>query len=135
MRTDVETCASTLEFLVQEGLVPGMLPKRVTQAAEMLRAMDKELASLRATLAAKHHFVKAEIVKQDYRAEIRAEFVIADPRRYYGELRIDIERLKSKEFLPYAAKALTSICSADWVRELQEMAMLEIHRAIKESNP
>ncbi|MBK9496695.1 MAG: hypothetical protein IPO08_19775 [Xanthomonadales bacterium] len=131
-RTEIQECTGTLEYLLSEGLVPGLLPKGVRKAIELLTSMDKELTSLRAAMATKHHIVTAEAeIENGYQVSVRAEFVIADPRRYFGEIRTDVMRFDDPGFLPYAARSLTKTCTDAWMRELEEMAHRELVKAQK----
>jgi hypothetical protein len=88
-KSKAEKLAGTLDYLVREDLVPGLLPEDVSAAARLLVEQERELKTLREALATKEHIVNATAEREHYRLKIRGEFVIADPRIYFGEIAVD----------------------------------------------
>jgi len=112
-------------------LWPGLLPETAIGAADLLEDQDRELTSLRAALAAKHHHVAAKITRfNDYRATIRADFTITDPVQYYGEIITDAYRLGDRDFTIHLARDLTRNSTAQWVRDMEGKAARAIFAAI-----
>jgi hypothetical protein len=130
-RTKVEKLAFTLDYLVTKGIVPGLLPRDVTEAAQTLRDQEAELKTLRTALAAKNHVVEAEVTGGPYQKLIRATFIVADPRIYYGEVRID-EYLASKnpDYVEFVSGQLAGVGTRDWLRDLKERAYVAVRNAI-----
>jgi hypothetical protein len=132
-KTKAERLAAKLEGMVSAKVLPGLLPADVGAAAELLREQDAELKSLRAGLAAKHHIVNATATHEHYRIKVRGEFVIADPRIYFGEIVVDDQTafVRDKhEWELHVARQLTRVATADWIRELEERAYVAVRTAI-----
>ena len=99
-----ERLAHTLNYLVKEGLVPGLLPADVSAAADLLLEQEAELGLLRKALATKEHLVEVEIVETRlYRKECRATLVISDPRIYHGAIEVghELEFMSLRRMRPY----------------------------------
>lgn len=90
-----EQLAHTLNYLIEQRLVPGLLPVDVSAAAERLIEQSRRIEELEAILAANKHTVTATMVPTDdrYRSEIRVRLDIVDPRPYYGQIRVGYEML------------------------------------------
>lgn len=130
--------AGTLDWLVREGLIPGLLPKDVSEAAELLRSQAAEIESLTRTLAASRHTVTAKRMpgNDPFRVVIRGEVAIADPRRYFGEVTIDQMRLADPHFVPHLARSLARNMTAEWLNEIEEQTARVVSAAVvKEANP
>ena len=130
-RTKAEKLAFTLDWLVANGHVPGIMPKDVTAAAELLRDQEAELKTLRTAMAAKDHTVEATAELDYYQTTIRAAFIITDPRIYYGEIRID-DRLAAthRDYLEHVMRQLVSVGTADWIQDLRERTYVAVHDAL-----
>ena len=130
--------AKTLEYLVTEGLVPGLLPADVSAAADLLRAQDAELATLRKAIAANLHHVNLKVTREaPCRRKFRAEFVIADPRLYYAELAVDdlawLSADRSDTYI-YIGRQLARVGTAEWMRQIEEQAVVAVARALRDSD-
>lgn len=131
--SDVEKCAATLEYLVKQGLVPGLLPEKVTEAARLLRAQEKELATLRAALTTKRHIVEVEVEDMDLRKEVVAKFIIADPRIYWGAVTvdpIDLARDRRLEFVDHTSRRLVRVGTAEWLQDLEQQLASKLNQAL-----
>lgn len=127
-----EKLARSLDAWVSQKLLPGLFPGTATEAAELLREQDRELAALRKAVAAKDHIVEATAEREHYRQKFRATFIIADPRLYYAEMAID-DRLASvgpADWRMHVARQLVRVGTAEWIRELEEKALAAIMRAL-----
>jgi hypothetical protein len=130
-RTKAERLAFTLNYIVEKGCVPGLLPKDVKEAAELLLAQEAELQTLRTALAAKDHVVTAEAKEEHYQKLIRATFVIANPRIYYGEVRVnDALAARDPDYIRHVAYQLASAGTAGWIQDLRERAIAAVTKAI-----
>jgi hypothetical protein len=132
-RTKAEKLAGALDAWVSQKLLPGLLPATATEAATMLREQDKELATLRTALAAKDHVVEVEVVERNYRKEVRATFVIADPRIYYGELFVDayIAEVGPPDWVLHTARSLARAGTAQWMRDIEEKTYAAAQQALR----
>ncbi len=113
--------ATTLEWMVKSGHVPGLLPEDVNAAATLLRAQDKELTTLRAAIAANQHAVAVTAERQGPCAvKLRGEFTIVDPRLYYGEVLVDLLRVEQVEsdWMIHEARRVVGAATSDWIGEL-----------------
>jgi hypothetical protein len=132
-RTKAEQLAGTLNYLVNKGLVPGLLPNDVTAAAEMLVEQEAELKLLREALATKEHIVNATAEREHYRLKIRGEFVIADPRIYFGEIAVDDRTMfgvPERDWELHVARQLTRAATDAWLHDMTECAFVAVHSAI-----
>jgi hypothetical protein len=133
-RTEAEKHAHTLRYLVNEGFVPGLLPRDVLAAADLLVEQEKELALARQALAAKEHVVNVEISEPvPYRKAFGASFIITDPRVYHGEIDVDdyVLREADTDYLLILARRLTRAATDVWLRELTEKTAISFHQALK----
>ncbi len=129
----VEELASTLRYLVEGGYVPGLLPYDVLEAAGVLVAQKAEIESLSAALATKQHTVTASAKKSNafYKTDLKIELVAADPRRYFSEMQIDNVAMIDGDYLPYAARHMTRVATADWLNEIEVKCAVELHKVLK----
>jgi hypothetical protein len=130
---DATKIAAKLDGMVRAGVLPGLLPEDITKAAELLRKQDAELESLRAALATKQHIVNVTAERAHYSLKIRGEFVIRDPRIYFGEIAVDDRTMfgvPDQEWELHVARQLTHVATADWIRDLQEHAFIAVRAAI-----
>jgi hypothetical protein len=138
-RTTAQKLAATLNWLVANDKVPGLLPRDVTAAAELLVEQETELTELRAAMAAKEHTVNATVKDvRPYRKRVAATFTITDARLYRGEVEIDAFRELQREpedYLLHLARMLTANATANWIRELQERAYVAIRAASADTRP
>lgn len=130
-RTTAEKLAFTLRYLVDKGCVPGLLPKDILAAADLLIEQERELDTANKALATKHHIVEASANREHYRMKIRGTFIIADPRIYYGEIEVDDRTAYAeREWELHVARQLARAATADWLREMEESAFVAVRAAI-----
>jgi hypothetical protein len=129
-----ERLADKLDGMVSAKVLPGLLPEDVSAAAAMLRKQDAELNTLRAALATKQHIVNVTAREaMPYSKDIRGEFTIADPRIYYGEIRVDDRwsiGAPQPDWELHVARRLVRAATAEWVSELEEQAYIGVRKAI-----
>jgi hypothetical protein len=132
-QTKAQRLADRLDGMVSAKVLPGLLPEDVSAAAEMLREQDAELRTLREAMAAKRHIVNVTATeRQPYSKDIRAELVIADPRIFYGEMRVDDRWAwgAPSDWDLHVARQLVRTATAEWIRELEELAYRGLRKAI-----
>lgn len=133
-KSRAEKLAFTLRFLIKQEKIPGLLPKDVEEAAELLVKQEEELALLRKALATKEHVVEATVEDdQPYRKKISANFIITDPRVFYGSIVVDDRQAAISaphDLQLLTARQLTRAATAEWIRELEERAYVAIRTAI-----
>lgn len=137
-RTQAEKLAFTLRYLIKEGRVPGLLPKDVEAAAALLVEQEAELYWLRKALAAKSHIVEATAERENYQLKIKGTFTITDPRIYCGEIVVDDQTMfgagaGGHDWQQHIAWHLTRATAADWIRELEERALVAVRDAIADA--
>lgn len=84
MMTDIKSMVATLNWLVDDNRVPGLLNIEVRQAAIVLQAQADELAIYKKAEAAQEH-TAIVIVREDskrYLIEIDAKVVVTSPKYY-----------------------------------------------------
>lgn len=133
-RTPAEKLAFTLRYLIDKGCVPGLLPKDVEAAAELLVEQERELAEARRALATKHHIVEATAKSGGYHTKISGTFIIADPRIYRGEIEVD-DALRyigrdQNDWQFHVARRLTRAATEEWIREMEESAFGAVRTAL-----
>ena len=131
-KTVAEKLAFILNWLVQNGRIPGLHPKDVLEAANMLVEQEKELQTLRAALATKGHLVAVDVDEKHYRMRVRGTFTITDPRIYCGEVTIDplFIETANEEWMQHEARHLTRVATKDWMRELDEKTYVSLRNAL-----
>jgi len=131
-----EKLAGTLNWLVANGHIPGLLPENVTAAADRLIEQGKRIAELEATLAANKHTASAEIVDgpAPYSKELRVRVDIVDPRPYYAMHYVDTRRLVDggDDFVSYVAQHSMRMASRAFEEALMPQAMRAVHHAVAE---
>jgi hypothetical protein len=133
-RTDAERMAAKLDGMVSAGVLPGLLPDSVLEAAKMLRDQERELKSLRTALAAKDHVVSVTLSDSaPYQKDVRAEFVITSPRIYYAAMRVDdrwTHERETSDWTQHVARQLARTGTAEWIREIEDRTYAGLRLAI-----
>lgn len=132
--TKAEKLAHTLNYLVKGGHVPGLLPRDVTEAAELLVAQEREIKTLQGALATKEHTVEIEIAdrQNQHRLEIRGAFVITDPVIHFGEHGVDsfVIDYAHPDWIEHEARLLVQVATDGWLRDLTVKAYAALREAV-----
>lgn len=132
-KTQAEKLAFTLRYLIDKGCIPGLLPKDVEAAAELLVKQEKALDEAREALAAKSHIVEATAKRENYRLRVRGTFVITDPRIYYGDIEVSDQTIfaaPEEYWTRHVARQLTLAATADWMDDINHRAFMAVRTAI-----
>jgi hypothetical protein len=132
-RTRADRLAGALDAWVSQKLLPGLLPETATEAAALLRAQERELNELRAALATKDHIVEASATSKNYKTQIEAMFVIADPRMYRASITVDDMRAYGQnppDWQLHVARQLAQVGTAEWMRDIEKKAFAAVRDAI-----
>lgn len=132
-KTKPEKLAHTLRWLVENDLVPGLLPRDVLAAADLLEAQEKELQLAKTALAAKDHVVLALAETSNYRTTLSADFIITDPRVYHGEVTVDTFTLEQApdDYLVHLARSLAHAGTHEWRRDIETKTAVAFHHALR----
>lgn len=135
MKTN-EQLAHTLNWLVEQDLIPGLLPESVTAAAERLIWQGKRIAELEAILAANKHTASVEIADgpSPYSKEVRLRVDIVDPRAYSARHLMQEYELTgaTDDYLHHVALHSLRMATRSFEEELLPQAMRAMHKAVQE---
>lgn len=130
---NAEELAKTLDWLVDNGRIPGLLPVDVRAAASLLRVQDEKLKLYQQALAAKRHEVNVRLVPEHgYMLKLEANFIMADPVIYGVEQRVaEHPHLSEPEWQQELARAAVSIAQARQREDLLGKAYLGVRNAVR----
>lgn len=117
--------AFTLNYLVEQGLVPGLLPRDVRAAAELLVRQEKQIQQMITILATNEHTVQIEAKRLSgfTGVEVKLTFGIVSPRTYRSETRVGMEAIYQRnreEISVYLGRQMFRVGSQEWQREMEE---------------
>lgn len=124
--------ASTLRYLVEQGLVPGLLPRDVSAAADLLEKQDEQIRQMTTVLTTNEHTVQLEAkrLRGFTGVEVKLTFGIVSPRAYWSETRVGMEAIyqrQREEMSVHLGRQMFRVGSQQWQREMEEKAAIAVY--------